>query len=38
MVNGARRIRSKKLKEWQYIEGYARCLQSKRVECEEDKS
>ena len=29
MANGARRIRSEKLKEHQYMEGYARCLESK---------
>ena len=29
---GARRIRSEKLREHQYMEGYARCLKSKRVE------
>ena len=30
-VVGARRISSKKLKRPQYPEGYARCLESKRV-------
>ena len=28
-VNGARRIRSEKLREQRYIEGYARCLESR---------
>ena len=32
VVNGDRRIRSEKLGEYQYIQGYARCLASKRVE------
>ena len=31
VVNGGRRIRSKKLREYQYIEGYTRCLESKGV-------
>ena len=37
MVNGARRIRSKKLREHQYI-GYARFLESKRVDWEEGRN
>ena len=32
VVNEVRRIKSKKLREHQYIEGYARCPESKRVE------
>ena len=32
VVNEVRRVRSKKLRENQYIEGYDRCLESKRVE------
>ena len=32
MVNGARRIRSEKLREYQYMERYSRCLESKIVE------
>ena len=32
VVNGARRIRSEKLREHQYMEGYTRCLKSKRVD------
>ena len=35
MVNGTRRIRSEKLREHQYMEGYATCLESKRVEWDE---
>ena len=31
-MNEARRIRSEKLRENFYIEGYARCLENKRVE------
>ena len=31
VVNGARRIRSGKLREHQYREGYARSLEGKRV-------
>ena len=34
VVNGARRIRREKLREHQYMEGYARCLESKRVKWE----
>ena len=29
VVNGARRVRSEKLREHQNMEGYARCLESK---------
>ena len=32
VVNGARRIRSHKLREDRYMEEYARCLESKRVD------
>ena len=32
VVDGARRIRSEKLREHQYREGYARSLEGKRVE------
>ena len=32
MVNWPRRIRSEKLREHHYIEGYDRCLENKRVE------
>ena len=35
---GARRIRSEKLKEYQYREGYARSLEGKRVEWDEEKN
>ena len=35
---GARRIRSEKLKEYQYREGYARSLEGKRVEGVEDNN
>ena len=35
MVNGAREIRSEKLREHQYMEGYARCLERKRIDWEE---
>ena len=31
-MNGARRIIREKLREHQYREGYARCLENKRVE------
>ena len=31
-MDGARTIRSKKLREHQYREGYVRCLERKRVE------
>ena len=31
-MNGARSIRIEKSREYQYIEGYAKCLESKRVE------
>ena len=31
-LNGARRIKSEKWREHQYIEGYARCFANKRVE------
>ena len=34
-MNGSRRIRSEKLKEHHYMEGYARCLESKRVDWDE---
>ena len=37
IVNGASRIRSKKLREYLYIEGYAICLENNRVECNEDE-
>ena len=33
VVNGTRRIRSDKLRSHQYIEGYIRCFESKRVDC-----
>ena len=38
MVNGARRISSEKLKEHQYIEGYARSLETKIVEWDESRN
>ena len=38
MRNGTRRIKSEKLREHQYIERYARCLKSKRVEWDEGRS
>ena len=31
VVNGTRRIRSKKLREHQYVEGYIRCFENKIV-------
>ena len=34
MVNKESRIRSKKLREQQYMEKYAKCLESKRVDWE----
>ena len=37
-MNGARGIRSEKLIENQYIEGYAKFLGSKRVEWEEERN
>ena len=37
-VNGARMIRSEKLREHQYMEGYARCLESKRVDWNEGRN
>ena len=37
-VTGARRIRSEKLREHQYIERYARCLKNKRVEWDEGRN
>ena len=36
LVIGARGIISEKLREHQYIEGYASCLECKRVEWKED--
>ena len=36
MVVGARRNRYKKLREQRYREGYARSLEGKGVECDED--
>ena len=38
MVVGARRIRREKLREHQYREGYARCLEGKEVEWDEDNN
>ena len=38
VVVGARRIRSKKLREHQYREGYVRSLEGKKVEWDEDKN
>ena len=32
VMNGARKIRREKLRERQYMEGYTRCLESKRVD------
>ena len=37
-MNGARRIRSDKLKGYRYIEGNARYLKSKRVELDEGRN
>ena len=37
-MDGARRIRSEKLRKHWYIEGYGRCLKNKRVEWEEDSN
>ena len=31
VVNRARRIRNEKLREHQYIEGYAKCFENKKV-------
>ena len=31
MVNVAKRIRNEKLREHQYMKGYARCLESEKV-------
>ena len=36
VVNGARRIRSEKLRELEYREGYARSLEGKRVQWDGD--
>ena len=38
VVIGARRIRSEKLREHQYIEGYVKCLESKRLEWDEGRN
>ena len=38
MVVGARRIRSKKLREYQYREGYSRSLEGKGVEWDGDNN
>ena len=38
MVNRARRIRSKKLREHQYIKGYARFLKGKGLEKDEENN
>ena len=38
VVNGTRIIRSEKLREHQYIEGYAWCLESKRVQWDEGRN
>ena len=38
IVEGARRIRSEKLREHQYKEGYARSLEGKRVEWDGDNN
>ena len=38
VMKGIRRIKSEKLREHQYIGGYARCLHSKRVEWDEDRN
>ena len=38
MVNGARRIRSDKLWEHQYREGYARYFESKRAKWDEGRN
>ena len=39
MVNGAGRIGSERLRKYQQcIEGCAGCLESKRVECDEDRN
>ena len=35
-MNGPRKIRSEKLREHQYMEGYAWCLESKRVDWDVD--
>ena len=38
VVVGARRIRSKKLREYQYREGYARSLEGKELEWDGDNN
>ena len=38
VVVGARRIKSEKLREHQYIEGYARCFEGREVEWDRDNS
>ena len=38
VMTGTRRIRSEKLRKWQYIEGYARCLESKKIEWDEHRN
>ena len=38
VVNGARRIRNENLREHQYREGYAKCLENKRVEWDGESS
>ena len=38
VVNGGRRIRSEKLREHRYTEGYAKCLEIKRVVWDESRN
>ena len=38
ILNGSRTIRSEKMREHQYMEGYARCLERKRVEWDEGRN
>ena len=38
VMNGARKIRSEKLRKHQYMEGYARCPESKRVKWDEGRN
>ena len=38
VVNGAKRIKSEKLREHHYVEGYGRCLGGKRAELDEDRN
>ena len=38
VVNGARRIRNEKFRDYQYMQGYHTCLESKRVEWDKGRN